>query len=69
MATTLRERQAKHRKNIKNQGKTRFSATLDSKTAATIRRLAEQHNQTQAEVIKVAIILADRALSPVSGDE
>lgn len=69
MATPPCERQAEHRKKLKTKGKTRFTVTLYSRTAATIRSLAEQHNQTQAEVIRVGIMLAARALQSDIGGE
>ena len=65
MAVATRERQAKHRKHLKAQGKSRFAVTLDASTVDVIRKLAKEHDQTQATIIQVSVMLANRALTGV----
>lgn len=68
MATPANERQALCRQRQRARGFKRLTTTLDGRTAATLSKLAEQHRQTKADVIRLGILLADRALTDGEGN-
>ncbi|UTJ49793.1 hypothetical protein NLZ15_22740 (plasmid) [Atlantibacter subterranea] len=63
MATPANERQALCRQRQRARGFRRLTTTLDGSTSETLSKLAEQHGQTKAQVIRLGILLADRALA------
>lgn len=68
MALSSRQRQTAYRKRIRERGLTRLTTTIDVNTVNTLRALAREHRRTQAEVIQLGVLMAQRALSSDEGN-
>lgn len=63
MPIPARERQHKHRTNLRASGALRTSVTLSNKALTVLRQITAEHGVTQSEVIELGLLAAAKFLA------